>query len=258
MEYTQPPDRGEVLEIDGEAVQQRDGLHLHKVDAQIRLGFVRKVYGILTIQLLLTVATASYLYTCHKDLFRGREGHQLTKLSVFIYIGIACVADCCPHVLRRFPVNYMLLGVITGAISVIVAAVSIAHRWESVILAAGLTAALVLCLTAYACCTKRDFTGYTPYLAVAMMALCLSLCCFIGLKAYGIEVELALYLIDCGFVLLFGCGVVFDTQLILGEYWGHAKQFQVDDYCLGAIQLYLDIIQLFLFILRLMGQRDDD
>eukprot|EP00971_Amphidinium_carterae_P238945 4743056-Amphidinium_carterae.1 len=61
MEYTQPPDRlsvvsnvvsqahsalvlprGEVLEIDGEAVQQRDGLHLHKVDAQIRLGFVRK------------------------------------------------------------------------------------------------------------------------------------------------------------------------------------------------------------------------
>jgi len=232
---------------------------LHKnVEAEIRLGFVRKVYALLTIQLIATVAIASYLYTEKKELFRNREGHQLTKYSVFLYIAISCVADCCPNVLRRFPVNYMLLAAITGILSVIVAAASVAHRWESVILAAGLTAAIFLCLTAYACCTKRDFTGYAPYLTVAMMVLVVCLIGFVALKTYGIQVDNVLYLIDCGFVLLFACGIVFDTQLILGEYWGHAKQFQIDDYCLGAIQLYLDIIQLFLFILRLAGQRDDD
>lgn len=45
-----------------------------------------------------------------------------------------------------------------------------------------------------------------------------------------------------------------DTQLIIGG--KHAKfQFSVDDYVFAALNLYLDIINLFLFILQIINNR---
>ncbi len=57
-----------------------------------------------------------------------------------------------------------------------------------------------------------------------------------------------------GGVLLFSCYLVYDTQLIIGG--KHAKfQFSVDDYVFAALNLYLDIINLFIYILQLLNQR---
>jgi len=56
-------------------------------------------------------------------------------------------------------------------------------------------------------------------------------------------------------VLLFTFYIVFDTQLLIGEYGGHKVQFGIDDYVFAALNLYLDIINLFLHILSLFGER---
>lgn len=54
--------------------------------------------------------------------------------------------------------------------------------------------------------------------------------------------------------LLFSGFIVLDTQMIVGG--KHSKySFSLDDYCMAAINLYLDIIQLFLFLLELFGDR---
>jgi FtsH-binding integral membrane protein len=48
--------------------------------------------------------------------------------------------------------------------------------------------------------------------------------------------------------------LVYDTQLIAGG--SHRKhQFNIDDYAMAAICLCIDIIQLFLYLLSLMGNR---
>ena len=52
--------------------------------------------------------------------------------------------------------------------------------------------------------------------------------------------------------LLFGIFLIFDTQLILGE--GRHK-LQIDDYILGALILYTDIIMIFYYLLLLCGGR---
>jgi FtsH-binding integral membrane protein len=58
----------------------------------------------------------------------------------------------------------------------------------------------------------------------------------------------------CG-CLLFSIFIVYDTQLIVGG--KHKKhQFGVDDYVFAALSLYMDIINLFLFILSASGGRD--
>lgn len=53
--------------------------------------------------------------------------------------------------------------------------------------------------------------------------------------------------------LLFSFYIVFDTQLIVGG--KHKHGFSIDDYAMAAICIYIDIIQLFLFILQLLGDR---
>ena len=56
--------------------------------------------------------------------------------------------------------------------------------------------------------------------------------------------------------LLFSLFIVHDTQLVVG---GKKRQLNTSDYVLGAITLYLDIVNLFLHLLRILSemQRSD-
>lgn len=58
---------------------------------------------------------------------------------------------------------------------------------------------------------------------------------------------------SCLGALLFGIYLVYDTQLVLGN---HRYSYSLDDAYLAALQLYLDIIELFLNILRILSYLD--
>ena len=49
--------------------------------------------------------------------------------------------------------------------------------------------------------------------------------------------------------------IIIDTQRMLG---GKHQSLTLDDYVLGAIILYVDIISLFLKLLQIFGKRRDD
>ena len=51
--------------------------------------------------------------------------------------------------------------------------------------------------------------------------------------------------------LIFCCYLVFDTQLMLGG--KHKYSISPEEYIMAALNLYLDIINLFLYILMLVG-----
>lgn len=53
--------------------------------------------------------------------------------------------------------------------------------------------------------------------------------------------------------MLFGIYLIIDTQMILG---GKTIELSIDDYALAAMLLYIDIIQIFLYILQLLGKKD--
>ena len=59
------------------------------------------------------------------------------------------------------------------------------------------------------------------------------------------------HMIICGIaVMLFSFYLIYDTQLIMG---GKRYEIDIDDYILGAIILYTDIITIFLYLLKLFG-----
>ena len=54
----------------------------------------------------------------------------------------------------------------------------------------------------------------------------------------------------CLGALIFSTYLIYDTQLVLGK---GQFSYSLDDAYLAAIQLYLDVINLFLFILQILG-----
>ena len=154
---------------------------------------------------------------------------------------------CSKQLSRKVPVNYALLLTFTVCMSYFVMIATSHYDPHTVILAAGLTAMMVIALAFYALFTKVDLSilfGACILIVVSMIVCGVSMVFTFSPVAYTIY---------CGLgALLFGIYIIYDIKVIIcNPYWG----LSTDDYIIGAIILYMDIIQLFLFILRLLASK---
>lgn len=97
--------------------------------------------------------------------------------------------------------------------------------------------------------TKSDFTGCGPYLFVISLVLLI-----FGFTLIFWKNEVAHLIYACLSGLLFCVYLVFDTQLVLGK---GEYSYTLDDAYLAAIQLYIDIIQIFLQLVRILSYLDN-
>merc|ERR1711879_1103277 len=100
-----------------------------------------------------------------------------------------------------------------------------------------------------------DFTGMGPYLAAALFGLLMFGFTIFIVTIFFPGAYSTLNMIYAGIgAILFSFYIVYDTQIIVG---GNHKKYQlsVDDYAFGALTLYVDIINLFMMILSLFGDR---
>lgn len=245
----QPASEEETPLLVGNAADQ----YVKSASIEARLGFIRKVYGILSVQLLLTVAIAFPIWNLGRSWVRHNPWVMFVSLGgMILLISIQC---CCQQYLRQYPTNYIILFVFTLAMSIAVGVSSVAYTWQSVLLAAGIAAMIFICMTVYAWNTTTDFTGYGPYLFAALVCMFLFAIVLLILGLCGVQIHWLMILYDLLGVLLFTFFIVYDTQLILGEWGGHSFQYAIDDYAIAALNLYIDVIQLFLHLLHLFGER---
>ena len=218
-----------------------------QIQQKIRLGFIRKVYGIILFQLLITILVV-YL-TIRYDVLK----QFLESNPFFIYLCVAGVIFteipilCCRSVAQKVPLNYILLLFFTLFESFLVAYTTIYFEPFSVLICAGLTLAVVFGLTLYAIFTKTDLTvcGGT------LVTLCMI---SIILGIIGIFYTSAFYqtLINAFGVFLFSLYLIYDTQLVIGK---NKVFLSTDSYIVGALIIYIDIVTLFIKILMLFGKK---
>eukprot|EP00997_Jenningsia_sp_PLL12_P005887 NODE_2429_length_926_cov_117.493729_g1999_i0.p1 GENE.NODE_2429_length_926_cov_117.493729_g1999_i0~~NODE_2429_length_926_cov_117.493729_g1999_i0.p1 ORF type:complete len:170 (+),score=31.02 NODE_2429_length_926_cov_117.493729_g1999_i0:388-897(+) len=164
---------------------------------------------------------------------------------ITIFATIIALTCCGLH--RTVPVNYGLLAGFTLAEAYLVSFICARYDPMTVMAAMGITASLVVALTIYAAITKTDFTGMGIYLFAALFVFAL-----FGL--FSIFFGVYMRIIYCFFgVLLFSVYLIFDTQMILGN---KRVAYSREDYVLAAVNLYLDIINLFVYILQILGSSD--
>uniref|UniRef100_A0A7S4RUT9 Uncharacterized protein n=1 Tax=Alexandrium monilatum TaxID=311494 RepID=A0A7S4RUT9_9DINO len=224
---------------------------------EIRSGFIQKVYSLLCIQLAVTFGICLYINAhLSKEWVKAHISLYFVALGVAMatLIGTSC---CCTRATRTFPTNYIFLGVITLSMSVMVGFVTVFYTTESVLMALAAAVGVFLILTAFACITKTDFTGLGPYLFAGLCTLSLfSFVMFLwsaitGHPLVGSWVHKAYAVLG---LILFVFYIIYDTQKIVGGQ--HKNQFSVDDYVVATLDLYLDFVNLFLFLLEILGDRD--
>lgn len=220
---------------------------------EIRMGFVRKVYGILSMQLLLTVGIATPVFLGGQEW--AIENQWIIYVCMFSTLALMCVMICCNDMLRHFPQNYCILFLFTACEGVLIGVICASYSVQTVLASVAATVLIFGAMSLYACFTKTDFTGMGPYIFAAIMCFMMFgfVLCIVSLfTVLPPWLEMVYNLLG---VLLFTFYIVFDTQRIMGEWGGHKTQFRIDDYCMASLTLYLDIVNLFLYILALFGNR---
>lgn len=114
------------------------------------------------------------------------------------------------------------------------------------------TAAAFLGLSLYGYTTKRDLSGFGTFFIMGVVGLFVAMILNIFLRSPGLN--LAISAIG---VLIFAGLTAYDAQKIKSIYFAVAGngEAMAKTAVIGALNLYLDFINMFLFLLRFMGDR---
>lgn len=227
-----------------------DGMYPYMIESpELRWAFIRKVYVIVSLQMLVTVAVAAAvnLTDSIRAFFLSRTP---AALAAFLAIIISPLLVMLPMVYfrKRHPVNLVFLALFTVCISLSVGLSCLTKRGPIIFEAAAMTLVVVAGLTAYtfwAAKRGHDFEFLGPFLFAACLILVL----------YAIVLMLfpmgktAAMVYGCIAALIFSAFLIYDTDNLI-------KRYTYDEYVAAAITLYLDIINLFRALLIALDAAD--
>jgi len=209
----------------------------------LRWGFIRKVYGIVGAQLCLTTLVCATMMA-NKPLaewvkatpgvgFVAMFGSFAALFALFAYKD-------------KHPTNLAILGLWTLMLSVTVGASCSMYAPSIVLQALAITSGVVLGLTGYTFWAVRkgqDFTHWGTYLFTATWSFLLW-----GLvQMFFPSADIARTVYALVGILLFSCYLVYDTNMLITKH-------SVDEYIWASVELYLDMINLFLYILEILNR----
>lgn len=145
----------------------------------------------------------------------------------------------------------MLFMVYAGLLGVMLSSVFLTYTHASIARTFFISAASFGALSLYGYTTQRDLSPVGSFLTMGLIGLILAMVVNIFLKSTGLD-----FAISAIGVLIFAGLTAWDTQRI-------KEMYSVNDdgtvagrkAVMGALTLYLDFINLFLFLLRFMGDR---
>lgn len=114
-------------------------------------------------------------------------------------------------------------------------------------------------MAVYGATTRRDLTGWGPKLFAGLIAMLV--CSLVGslFSLFGMSFGV-MDLVLCAIGLLIFMGLTaYDTQMLKHHYayFGGDAAMLHKASIIGALNLYLDFINIFLYILRMVGRRND-
>lgn len=249
-QYADQPNYGQY----GEALynKEQQGSDVNFTQA-VRFGFIRKVYGIVSAQLLISlifIIAGMFLDLRIISNLAGNILAILYAISIVALITTAILICCCFR--RSFPANYICLGIFTLAESFLLFLFTSRFSANTVIIALAMTAAMTIGLTLYAMTTKTDFTYCGALLWMCSLGLIVFWILFIFMSPFGNDKGNKVLYIGCCMagVVIYSLYLVYDTQLMIGKF---GNEYSVDDYVFAAINIYLDIINLFIYILQIVA-----
>jgi hypothetical protein len=145
----------------------------------------------------------------------------------------------------------LLYWVFTALMGISLSSIAYQYTGQSIGQTFLVCAATFLGMSLYGYTTKRDLTGIGHFLAMGVWGLIIAM--VVNLFLASSALNFAISVIG---VLIFTGLTAYDTQAIKSMYAaGDGREIAVKKSVMGAIRLYLDFVNLFLFLLRIFGNR---
>lgn len=123
---------------------------------------------------------------------------------------------------------------------------------DAILIAVGCTAAVTLGLTLFAFQTKIDFTACGGFFLALLLILCVGGIVMIFVPS----TKYTMIGFGAAGALVFSLYIIYDTQLMMGG--SHKYSLSPEEYIFAALNLYLDVTQLFMYILMIVGGARSD
>ncbi len=141
---------------------------------------------------------------------------------------------------------YMLYSILTG---LTLSAIFVIYDITSIIYAFGVTSGIILIFALIGYFTKLDLTKISTYLFMALLGLVI--CEIINIFVASESFNFVLLILG---VLIFIAYIAFDVQRVKQNIYGLDEDKLP---IMGAMELYMDFINLFIRLLELFGKRRD-
>lgn len=226
-------------------------LQASELQAETQRKFITRVYAWMTLGLVITTIAALATLAVPEIL-------ELLLSNMFVFFGVviaelvmvvvlsAAIGKLSPAVAALLFSGYAILNGVTFALLFLV------YTTSSIAVTFGVTACTFGIMTLFGYTTQRDLTKLGSLLIMALVGLILASVVNLFLNNPAIY-----WIITAAGILIFVGLVAYDTQklkrmsLQLGDDGQVAQKASI----VGALALYLDFINLFLLLLRLLGRR---
>lgn len=206
-----------------------------------RATLVRRTYSLVLVSVLFTVAGVAIGLTQPAMMEFVLRHPIISFLATFAPLLMAT------RVRTQFPANVGFVLLFTVMEGLLISPIMLMYGRQNPDLiwqAGGLTLSTFGVLTAYAWISKRDFSAWGSFFMVGLWILIA-----VSLLNLFFQSTMASLWLAGVTVLIFSGLLIFDT-------WRLRNVYGPDEYVQAAVAIYLDLLNMFLAILRLLGRRD--
>ena len=159
-----------------------------------------------------------------------------------------------------FGINKLSKSAAQGVFYAFAAVMGVSISWIFMIYASGsivqtffVTAAAFACLSLYGYTTKRSLSGMGTFLMMGLFGLIIATLVNIFMASSALQ-----FAINVIGILIFAGLTAYDTQRLKHEYdvVAHNAELMAKSSILGALSLYLNFVNMFMFLLSFLGDRE--
>ena len=212
-------------------------------DRNDRRNFIRKVYLILSTQMSFTTIFVGIVVGVEKVKSGVQSATTVAIIAAALAFFLVILVFCFVNISRRYPINYIVLALFTIFESYVIAFICSNYSSLAVLSAAFIATGICLSLFLFTYFTRSNITFMKGFI-IANLSGGVFFVIFLAVTLHTI-VQSVFALIA---VVVYSAYLVYDILLISG---GRYAQLSYDDYAIASIMLYIDIIGIFLYLLKL-------
>lgn len=233
---------------------RRTGARTAAIDEGLR-GYMNRVYGLMAVAMVITGAVAFFIGT-NEQLLAAIFNTPLKWVVMFAPLAVVFAFSAMIHKMSASTAQLVfwafaaLMGASISFIFAVYTGVSIAQTFFVTAIAFG-------GLSLYGYTTKRDLSAMGAFLVMGLIGLIVASVVNIFLASSALQ-----FAISVIGVLIFAGLTAYDTQSIKNEYLGMSQMgpegaaYMQKGAIMGALRLYLDFLNMFMFLLQFMGNRE--